>query len=219
VQTFNALVGVYLQAVPEEFCGNLVVFPGSHSLVADATRQPSTMDLLRREGTFSLRHHFAHAAHTPAGMAALHEKLPIISKPLQIIAEAGDVLVAHSSLPHSVAPNISSAIRYALYFRVNSSSRCSGCKCSPLCVYYKLWCRDMRVIGDDDPDPSLVMCDLWHHWQPVASLASRMPCPPPADVPEVRILCGWKHMFWRCPVATNNPAGHASNRRGDCCVV
>jgi hypothetical protein len=65
-----------------------------------------------------------HAAHTPAGMPALHEKLPIVSKPLQIIAEAGDVLVAHSSLPHSVAPNISSSIRYALYFRVNSSSRC-----------------------------------------------------------------------------------------------
>ena len=51
VQTFNALVGVYLQAVPEEFCGNLVVFPGSHMLVAEATRDASTMELLRREGT------------------------------------------------------------------------------------------------------------------------------------------------------------------------
>jgi hypothetical protein len=51
----------------------------------------------------------------------------------------------------------------------------------------------MRVIGDDDPDPSLVMCDLWHHWQPVASLASRMPYPPPADVPEVRFLRSKTH--------------------------
>jgi ectoine hydroxylase-related dioxygenase (phytanoyl-CoA dioxygenase family) len=106
VQTFNALVGVYLQAVPEEFCGNLVVFPGSHALVAEATRDAATMELIRREG-----------------MPALHEKLPTISKPLQIIADAGDVIVAHSSLPHSVAPNVSSAIRYALYFRVNSTSR------------------------------------------------------------------------------------------------
>ncbi len=56
-------------------------------------------------------------------MPALHEKLPVISKPLQIIAQAGDVLLAHSSLPHSVAPNTSSAVRYALYFRVNSTSR------------------------------------------------------------------------------------------------
>jgi hypothetical protein len=56
-------------------------------------------------------------------MPALHEKLPIISKPLQIIAHAGDVLVAHSSLPHSVAPNVSCSVRYALYFRVNSTSR------------------------------------------------------------------------------------------------
>jgi hypothetical protein len=43
-------------------------------------------------------------------MPALHEKLPVISKPLQILAEAGDVLVVHSSLPHSVAPNVSSSI-------------------------------------------------------------------------------------------------------------
>ena len=126
MQTFNALVGVYLQAVPEEFCGNLVVFPGSHTLVAEATRDPSTMDLLRREGTFfvDITSRCSHAPHTRAGMLALHDKLPVVSKPLQIIAEAGDVLVAHSSLPHSVAPNVSSSIRYALYFRVNSSSRC-----------------------------------------------------------------------------------------------
>lgn len=117
-----------MQAVPEEFCGNLVVFPGSHTLVAEATRDPSTMDLLRREGTFFgvIRSRCLHAPHTRAGMPALHDKLPVVSKPLQIIAEAGDVLVAHSSLPHSVAPNVSSSIRYALYFRVNSSSRC-GC--------------------------------------------------------------------------------------------
>ena len=44
----------------------------------------------------------------------------------------------------------------------------------------------MSVIGDDDPDPSLVMCDLWHHWQPVASLAARAPYPAPADVQQVR---------------------------------
>jgi hypothetical protein len=44
----------------------------------------------------------------------------------------------------------------------------------------------MSVIGDDDPDPSLVMCDLWYHWQPVASLAARAPYPPPADVQQVR---------------------------------
>ena len=93
VQTFNALVGVYLQQVPEEFCGNLVVFPGSHSLVAQAASDGHTMDLLRREG-----------------MPALREL--VISKPLQIVAEAGDVLVAHSSLPHSVAPNCSSSIRW-----------------------------------------------------------------------------------------------------------
>lgn len=117
-----------MQAVPEEFCGNLVVFPGSHTLVAEATRDPSTMDLLRREGTFfvCVRSRRLHAPHTRLGMPALHDKLPVVSKPLQIIAEAGDVLVAHSSLPHSVAPNVSSSIRYALYFRVNSSSRC-GC--------------------------------------------------------------------------------------------
>ncbi len=125
MQTFNALVGVYLQAVPEEFCGNLVVFPGSHILVAEATRDASTMELLRREGTPAPNVATAVCLTSPSGMPALHEKLPTISRPLQIVADVGDVLVAHSSLPHSVAPNVSSAIRYALYFRVNSVSRCN----------------------------------------------------------------------------------------------
>jgi ectoine hydroxylase-related dioxygenase (phytanoyl-CoA dioxygenase family) len=125
VQTFNALVGVYLQSVPAELCGNLVVFPGSHTLVAEATRDASTMDLLRREGTSSSPLFYnRQLLMFSSGMAALHEKLPYLSQPLQITADAGDVLVAHSSLPHSVAPNVSSCIRYALYFRVNSTSRC-----------------------------------------------------------------------------------------------
>jgi hypothetical protein len=45
--------------------------------------------------------------------------------------------------------------------------------------------RDMHVISDDDPDPSLVMSDLWHHWQPVASLTARALYSPPDDVPQV----------------------------------
>jgi hypothetical protein len=43
----------------------------------------------------------------------------------------------------------------------------------------------MRAVGDDDPNPSLVMSDLWHHWQPVASIAGLPPYPQPIDVAEV----------------------------------
>ena len=59
----------------------------------------------------------------------------------------------------------------------------------------------MSVIGDDDPNPSLVMCDLWHHWQPVASLASRVLYPPPADVPEVILQIPHRNP---CPFSLNS---------------
>jgi hypothetical protein len=42
-----------------------------------------------------------------------------ISKPHQICAKAGDVILCHYQLAHTISPNTSPNIRYCVYFRLN----------------------------------------------------------------------------------------------------
>jgi hypothetical protein len=51
------------------------------------------------------------------GLEAL-PRLPL-ARPIQVCAEPGDVVLAHYLLAHSIAPNTSPNIRYAVYFRVS----------------------------------------------------------------------------------------------------
>jgi len=46
-----------------------------------------------------------------------------LPEPYQIRVRPGDVVLAHHGMPHTVAPNHSPDIRYALYFRVHSKQR------------------------------------------------------------------------------------------------
>jgi len=50
------------------------------------------------------------------------DKLPgiYLPPPLQIRANAGDIIIAHYLLAHTIAPNCSGNIRYQVYFRVKS---------------------------------------------------------------------------------------------------
>jgi hypothetical protein len=41
-----------------------------------------------------------------------------LDNPTELIAGAGDVVLSHYELPHSVAPNLSPNIRYAVYYRL-----------------------------------------------------------------------------------------------------
>jgi ectoine hydroxylase-related dioxygenase (phytanoyl-CoA dioxygenase family) len=87
-------VGVFLSPVRSEFAGNFTVWPGSHH---------------------RLERHFREH-----GLETLSNGMPDIplGPPIQLMVEAGDVGLCHYQLAHAVAANLSTADRYALYFRL-----------------------------------------------------------------------------------------------------
>jgi hypothetical protein len=94
LNTFTALVGVFLSDVPTEHAGNLTVWPGSHHAV---------------EAYFRER-----------GPAAMTEGMPPVApgNPVQLICAAGDVVLCHYQLVHTAATNRAPADRIAVYFRL-----------------------------------------------------------------------------------------------------
>ena len=94
IRTFTALVGVFLNSLPEHNGGNLVVWPGSHN---------------RLEEFYQAQ-----------GVEALYDGMPDIDlgDSRQLTVEAGDAVICHYQLAHGIAPNLSPDIRYAVYFRL-----------------------------------------------------------------------------------------------------
>mmetsp|Transcript_31270 Transcript_31270/g.60364 ORF Transcript_31270/g.60364 Transcript_31270/m.60364 type:complete len:305 (+) Transcript_31270:81-995(+) len=96
---FSLLVGVALNPWREEMVGNFVVFPGKHHEMA--------RNLAAEGGEEALR------------VALSKSPGPDLDvDPVQIIAEPGDIILAHSLLPHLPGPNHGHDIRYAVFFRV-----------------------------------------------------------------------------------------------------
>ena len=94
IQNFTALVGVFLSDIPDNFCGNFAVWPGSHRAHADYFRDRGPRSLLD-------------------GMP------PVTLAPAQqVIARPGDAVIAHYLLGHGVAGNVSPDVRYAIFFRL-----------------------------------------------------------------------------------------------------
>lgn len=98
---FELLVGVFLSDVHECFSGNLTVWPGSHNIIRDYFRSHGADAVLN-------------------GMPAVD-----LGQPQQILINQGDIIVCHYLLAHSVSPNQSANIRYAVYFRISHSERFS----------------------------------------------------------------------------------------------
>jgi hypothetical protein len=94
ILSFSALACVLLSDLPEADAGNFRVWPGTH-----------------RSHAAWLREH---------GVRRLLERMPDVprAEPVQITGKAGDVVLAHYLLGHSVAPNASPNIRYACFFRL-----------------------------------------------------------------------------------------------------
>eukprot|EP00048_Salpingoeca_helianthica_P006554 m.100024 g.100024 ORF g.100024 m.100024 type:complete len:620 (+) comp14047_c0_seq8:66-1925(+) len=103
IHNFSALVGVVLQDVPEEHCGNLIVYPGSHWLLQDHFRAGGLPAVEEK------------------GDPGLPRSLPF-AESVQVRARAGDLVIAHYQLAHAIAPNSSPNIRYVIYFRVRPAS-------------------------------------------------------------------------------------------------
>ena len=95
-------MGVVLQDITTPFSGNLVVYPGSHAMIAENLRQhPETLTRMEQEGDKAL------------------PKL-VFPPARQVTARAGDITICHYGLAHSISPNSSPDIRYVVYFRLFS---------------------------------------------------------------------------------------------------
>jgi len=114
--SFTMLAGVMLSDVAVPHRGNFTVWPGGH----------------RKVGAFL-------AEHGPdpliKGLAALDLDL---GEPHPICAEAGDAVLAHYMLPHSVGPHTGPDIRYTLFARLRHR--------------------------DHDHHRQQAMRNLWHEW-------------------------------------------------------
>jgi hypothetical protein len=90
---------VLLSDLPTTNAGNFMIWPGTHRLFAAYLRTHGVDTLLSR-------------------MPAV--PLP---PPVQITGRAGDLIIAHHLLGHTVAPNHSPHIRYACFFRLWAKNR------------------------------------------------------------------------------------------------
>jgi hypothetical protein len=104
IASFTMLLGVMLSDVPEPFMGNLAVWPGTHRIFE--------------------RYFCEH------GPEALLEGMPPIEmpKPVQMLGRAGDIVLCHYQLAHTIAQNASPHIRYALYFRLHETQHAANWK-------------------------------------------------------------------------------------------
>src|SRR5690606_38394320 len=96
VKSFTALLGVILRDLPDTDSGNLIVSPGSHRILEKYFQENGAECML--EG----------------GMPPVD-----LPDPVQVTGNAGDIVLCHYLLAHSVASNVSPNVRYSLYFRLD----------------------------------------------------------------------------------------------------
>lgn len=98
--TFTLLAGIFLTDQTGEDSGNLWVWPGSHCSAAAYLR-----------------------AHGPDSLLSCVPYPPVdLPHPCQVTGRAGDLLLAHYLLGHSIGGNLSTTTREVVYFRL----RCEG---------------------------------------------------------------------------------------------
>jgi ectoine hydroxylase-related dioxygenase (phytanoyl-CoA dioxygenase family) len=95
LSSFTALGGIFLTDVVREDAGNFTVWPGSHRKMEAYFRENGVEELLN------------------GSMPKLD-----YGEPVQILANAGDAVLAHYQLLHGVAGNVSPWPRFAVFFRV-----------------------------------------------------------------------------------------------------
>lgn len=99
VHSFTALVGIYVDDVPEANSGNFTVWPGTHRMFGQWCKQNDPAELNAHMKSFDL------------------------PDPVQVTGQAGDAFLAHYQLAHGIAPNLSPNIRYACFFRLQRPNR------------------------------------------------------------------------------------------------
>lgn len=108
---FNCLWGTYINSLPHGNMGNLLVFPGTHHVLAKHLRDkgPNWMyDATKQKA--------------PPRSKWPNLSLPQVSdgNPYQLCVERGDVILAHPWLAHGIGVNTSSQTRLACYARLEA---------------------------------------------------------------------------------------------------
>jgi ectoine hydroxylase-related dioxygenase (phytanoyl-CoA dioxygenase family) len=106
IHNFDCLVGVCLSPTVEPSSGELCCWPGSHERLSKWLDEGDNLQRLKQEGNKVL----------PNG--AKTKELFKGLKPVNCLAQPGDVFLANYMTAHCIAPNQSPNIRYAVYFRV-----------------------------------------------------------------------------------------------------
>ena len=94
--TFTLLAGVLITDQPRPDMGNLWVWPGTHLTHAALFREQGPDGLMASGGYPDIA----------------------LPEPIQILGQAGDLLLAHYLLGHNIGGNVSSVTRRAVYFRL-----------------------------------------------------------------------------------------------------
>jgi len=106
--SFTMLAGIYLVDESAPDTGNLWVWPGSH-LVHER--------LFREQGPAALLATSGHATSLAAP--------PRYSEPVQVLANRGDLLLAHFLLGHNIGGNTSDRTRRIVYYRLSCPGHAS----------------------------------------------------------------------------------------------
>lgn len=96
ITPFTAIAGIYLNELSADWSGNFTVWPGTHRIFE--------------------QYYKSHKPDPNMKYGIPSVELP---KPIQLKVKAGDLVFAHFQLAHDASVNMSEAIRYAIYFRMN----------------------------------------------------------------------------------------------------
>jgi Phytanoyl-CoA dioxygenase (PhyH) len=106
--SFTMLAGIYLVDESAPDSGNLWVWPGSHLAHERLFREQGPTALLATSGH-------------PSSLAAP----PEYSEPVQVLANRGDLLLAHFLLGHNIGGNTSNRTRRIAYYRLSCPGHAS----------------------------------------------------------------------------------------------
>lgn len=120
---FQLLAGVALSDQTSADCGNVHMWRGQHEVTFEAVR--AQRDARRRRchvpTELGSRGDTSHPPSVDDPWLGLKPVLPPEAR-VQPQLEAGDVILAHQKLPHSIGLNRSPHVRYQVYFRLKSAS-------------------------------------------------------------------------------------------------
>jgi len=117
IHNFSVLVGVLLSDVPQAFGGNLVVFPGSHILLARHFAEHGIANIKNFGQQGLPKDLIVHHAIGAGPMVSAGAPSPV-----HILGRSGDVVLCNYLTAHHIAPHARADLRYAVYFRLSSTA-------------------------------------------------------------------------------------------------